>query len=232
MQRKKTMTFNLKSLGLLAVALLALSGLMAEAASAHTPARLTSAQNETTIIGVPEEGNTVLSATGQTVSCEIEEYHFTAVGTSFEDVSAKPEYTQCNAFGLVNAKITGFGHYPEAEGEGPYCTYSLNADGTVDLVCPVGREVIVECGTCVMRVPAQNNLGTISYSTATWEGKHALTLTINVSEITASYTDGFLCPLTSSGESATASLSGKARVWGEDPSSHESVALTWDATVA
>jgi len=84
-----------------------------------------------------------------------------------------------------------------------------------------------------MHVPSQSNLGTISYSTTTWKTKHALRLTINVSGLTATYTDlNFLCPLPGSGETSNATLTGEAEVWGEDPETVAAVGITWHATVA
>jgi hypothetical protein len=227
------MTRSLKSLGLLVGALLVLLGLMASAASAHVPARFTSEQAVTTARGANDAGTpTTFKVTGQEVSCTNEEYHFTAVGTSLESVKSKAVYTECTAFGFVNAKITGFGHYPAVEGAGPYCEYLLTANGTVHLVCPAGKDLTVEASTCTVHVPAQEGLGTVQFTTGTWEGKHAVTLDVNVGSITATATDGFACPLTGSGDVTNCTIIGKTLVWGEDPTTHEAVGITWDATTA
>jgi hypothetical protein len=173
-----------------------------------------------------------LTARGLTLACSIEKYHGHVVGTSVESVTATPTFTECVAFGFVGAKITGLGHYPEAEGAGPYCDFSFGANGSLALVCPEGKDVTINGGTCIMHIPAQTGLGTISYTTSTWESKHALTLDINVTGITASYTDGFACPFNGSGENAEATVVGKATVWGEDATTGSAVGITWDATTA
>jgi hypothetical protein len=246
------MTRSLKSLGLLVGAMLVLCGLMAQAASAHVPARFTSEQNTTTITGETDPGTvSKFVVTGQTVECGIERYHGHVVGTSVETVTVTPTYTECTAFGFLNAKVTGFGHYPASEGAGPYCDYRLRADGFADIECPVGKDITVEASTCTVHVPAQTELGTttentkhpgIIYTTGrkvvthlvpdiTTE-KHDLTLDIHFTDITATHTDGFACPLTSTGEATVATLDARITAWGEDPESGALVGITWDATTA
>jgi len=230
------MTRNLKTLHLLVGALLVLLGLMAQAANAHTPARFTTEQELTTIRGVHDPGTaeTTISITGSTVHCEIEEFHVETVGKSFESIGLVPTYTQCQAFGLMNGKITGFGHYGEAvEGAGPYCFYSLKASGKIDLVCPAGKEVTIEVGTvCIAHLPSQANLGTIQYTTGLKDGKHDLTIDVNLTAITVTHTDGLGCPFAGSGEVSNATMTGKWTFWGQDPTSGAAVGITWDATVA
>lgn len=163
------MARNLRNLSLLVGALLVLVGLTAHAAGAHTPAKFTIEQEFATLRGVHDPGTalTTFSITGSTVNCEIEELDAGTVGKNFEGIGFAPTYTQCQGFGLMTAKITGFGHYGEAvEGAGPYCFYNLKASGNIDLVCPAGREVTIEVGTvCIAHLPSQTNLGTLQYTT-------------------------------------------------------------------
>jgi hypothetical protein len=228
------MTRNLKRPILLVGVLLALLGLMAQAASAHVPARFTSEQNVTTIRGVHDAGtsNTTFTVTGNNATCEIEEFHGTAVGTSLESITINPTYTECTVWGFIGGKVTGFGHYPASEGAGPYCDYELKANGGAGLVCPAGKDVTYDAGPCISHVPAQNIAGTITYTTGTREGKHDLTLDINLSGITTNHTDGFACLFFSGGHSATATLVGKWTFWGQNPDTGAAVGITWDATTA
>jgi hypothetical protein len=238
------MTRSLKSLGLLVGALLVLCGLMAQGASAHVPARFTAPGGVTTIKGKTDPGTvSVFVVTGQKVECGIEEYQGTVVGTSVESVTVVPTYTECVAFGFINAKVTGFGHYPASEGEGPYCTYTLTADGFAHIDCPPGKDITVEAGTCTVHVPAQTGLGTttpegvptkhpgILYTTENTSERHALTVDVHLDDITATHTDGFACPLSSTGEAAVATLDARIKVWALNALGNN-VDITWDATVA
>ena len=205
-------------------------GLIASTASSHTPATFSSEQSSTTIRAVHDAGTslTVFSVTGQTVTCETEEYHGSVSGTSVESVTITPVYTGCTAFGFVSAKITGFGHYGESE----KCDFVLKASGALDLSCPAGKEMTIDAGTCTVHVPAQSNLGTVTFTAGTREGKADLTLDINLTGITVSHTDGFGCPFSGSGEVPNASLTTKATAWGQNPESGAPVGISRNATVA
>jgi hypothetical protein len=230
------MTRNLKNLGILVGALLAFCSLVASTASAHVPGRFTLEQDTTTVTGVGVEGGSTFTVTGNTVTCSTEEFHghvsTPANDTSATSITITPTYTGCTAFGFVGAKVTGFGHYGEAE----RCDYTFTAEKKVDLRCPAGRDVTIDAGTCIVHVPAQNELSFFTPTTDTKEvvgiRKHDLRIHIEVSDITVTHTDGFACPLPSGGESATASLVGKATAWGEDPETGALLGITWDVTIA
>jgi hypothetical protein len=238
------MTRSLGRLTLLVGALLALLALTAQAASAHVPARFTSEVSTTTVRGNTDPGTTsTLVITGSNVQCSIEEYHAHTVSTSLESITATPTYTECTAFGFVGAKVTGFGHYPASEGAGPYCDYRLRADGFIDFECPTGKDVTIEASTCTVHIPAQTEIGTttgspvltkhpgVIYTTENTSGKHALTVDVHLTDITATHTDGFACPLTSSGENATTTFDARIQVWGLNEVG-SNIGITWDATVA
>jgi hypothetical protein len=217
------MNRNLKVLGLALVAILAMSAMVASAASA---ASFTSSQATTTIKGEQVTANT-FTVNGQSVTCGITKFHGHTSATQVASVTVTPTYTECKAFGFLEAKVTGFGHYGEAN----KCDYVLYATGKADLVCPAGTDITIDGGTCVVHIKPQTNLGTITYTTGTREGVHDLTLDINLTGIHAVTTGGFLCPLGGSGHTTTftnATLTGSATAWGEDPVTGKPVGITHD----
>jgi hypothetical protein len=228
------MTRTLKSLGLLVGVLLALGGLLAQAAGAHVPARFTSEQNVTTLRGVHDPGtsSTTFTVTGNNVTCNTEEFHGTQVGVQVEDWTLLLIWRECTAFGFVGAKVTGLGLYPEVEGEGPFCHITIHSSGFFSIICALGKDITIDAGTCIAHVPAQSIAGTIEFTTGTRNVKHDLTLDVNLSGITTTHTDGFACPLPSGGESSTATLVGKWTLWGQDPETGAAVGITWDSTTA
>ena len=190
---------NLKALGLALVAVFAMSAMVSSAASASPTITSTAGA---TIIG-EEEGNVKFTVTGQEVFCENAHYTGTAPANAFTTLTVTPEYSGCfaeTAIGKLNANVVGFG----AGG----CDFLLHSTGTADLVCAAGKDVTVNANPCVVHIPAQNGLGTIEYDTKEAGGIKDLTLTINIQNITATHTDGFLCPFGSSGESTGAVLEG------------------------
>jgi hypothetical protein len=191
------MTRNLKVLGLALVAVFAMSAMTASAAFA-TPEFTTTAG--ATLDG-EEVGNVKFTVTGQEVFCTQYAYNATAPAASFASVTVNPEYIHCTgAFG-VEAHVTGFG--PTG------CDYVLNANGTSQLVCAAGKDVTVEIASCTVHIPAQHFASGITYTTGTdAAGKKDLLAHINISGITGTHTDGFLCPFGSSGHSTTGELEG------------------------
>jgi hypothetical protein len=181
--------------------------------SSEAAAQFTSEISNPELKGKGIEGGATFSVTGSEAGCNTEELKGTAAGAAFEEFEITPIHTECTAFGFASPKITGFGHYGETEP----CSYRLKAEGTLDLVCPAGRDVTIEVGTtCIVHIPAQNNLGTITYTTEVREGKHDLKLDLDLTGITVTHTDlNFLCPFAGSGEVANATLEGQWTLWGE-----------------
>ena len=226
------MTRNLKALGLALFAMFAMSAVVASAASAHTPPRFT-APAEATIRAEKDVVDTFFTVTGLETFCETVSFHGVGpAAVSSENQTITPTYTNCKAesiIGTVEVKVTGFGHYGEAD---KGCDYRLRADEKADLVCETGKEVTVDAGTCVIHIPPQVGLGTITYTTGLRTGNvHDLTVHIDLTSITTNHTDPIGCPLPSGGESATGTLVGTTTVWAEKPAG-VAVDLTWHPTVA
>ena len=226
------MTRNLRALGLALVAVFVMGVWVAQGVSAHVAARFT-APEVSTITGEETVTNIINSVTGVGTSCKSVLYHgVTPASESAESLTINAIYKEC----VAEAGIFGTIEVEEVTGFGPVeCHYRLNADESVDLACGAGKEVTIKAATCTMHIPAQNDLGTISFTTATREiggiKKHDLLVHWNLSGITSNHTDGFGCPLSSGGESATATFVGTTTVWAEGHG-FEPLDLTWDATVA
>jgi hypothetical protein len=208
---------KLKSFALLATALLALSG---SATSTAAAANFTSTSGAT-LKGV-QDGPYSITATGVTMECGIVELEGTVPSGSFEKVTLTPTITECIAFGFAEGKLTGFGHYGEKEP----CHLVLYANGTGDLVCPPGKEVVLEASNCTVRMPSQSGVKTFTFTKIKHEGVDALTVGFNINNLRGSHTDGFLCPFQGGGSfentkaSGAGMLSAKA---GGNP-----VGITWD----
>jgi hypothetical protein len=185
---------KLKVLSLASVAVFAMGMMTASAASALTFTSEAGAE-----IKGEEVGNVLLTVTGREVKCADSSYAGTAPAASFTALTMTPTYRECEALG-ISQSVTGFG-----AGE---CNYLLHSNGEFDLVCAAGKEVTMTWGTCVTHIPAQNGLGTITYDTAESNGIKHLTLTLNITKIKETHTDGFLCPFESGGTTESAVLEG------------------------
>ena len=215
---------NLKVLGLALVAVLAVTAVTASAASA---ASFTSESAKTTV-SASQVGVQKFIVTGLEVTCTTATFHGEIEGTSAAGVTMTPTYTGCTAkAGIFNveAKVTGFGHYGEAN----KCDYFIRANGKGDLECPAGQEVTVDAGTCQVHIPSQTELGTITFTNGTSGGKGDITASLNLSSVTANHTDGIGCPFNGSGEQATGTLTGEATVTGTNAVGGAATGISWDA---
>ena len=207
------MTRNLKVLGLALVAVLAMSATMTSAASAapHNGKTAFTSDKDTTHVSANQTTTYKLKITNSEFVCEEVSFTGHVVAKTVTQVTIRPVFTGCSVsfIGIkVNGTVTGFGHH----GEEKYCDFLVRANGTVDLVCPPGMEVTIHSGTCVMHIPPQTNLGTVTY---TDEGNH-LKASTNITGITTNHTDPFGCPLTSGGHGTDGTLIGSSTVSGRD----------------
>jgi len=197
------MVGNLKALGLAFVAVLAMSVV---AASASQASQYTCSAYAPTApcfgTGSNTPGNETLTTPGGTVQCN-SHYTVEEAGGSEEglegpktSVTVTPTYTDCKAFGFLNASIDMMG-----------CDYVFHAEAqiaagrynnSVDVTCPVGKgPVTLTVGTCKVDIPAQGPLTNVE--TENLAGG-TLTVKPNVANITLNVTtDGFGCPFPSTG---------------------------------
>jgi len=194
---------NLKVLGIVLVALCVMSVMAVSGASAEF-----TTTKGATVFG---SGSIKITVTGQEISCNENNFSGVAPASSFEAVETSPTFNECTGAGF-STKVTGFGQY----GESNTCWFIFWTDGTVDLHCDPVAQVTFDMATCVVHIHEQTNIGTVTYTTGVAEGKHDLLLHVNLSNISATHTDGFLCPFGSSGM-GVASIHGTLTVHAEAP---------------
>jgi len=180
---------NLKVLGLALVALLAMSAMVASAASAHP----VFTAPEGSSIKAEDTGKIKFTVTGQEVFCEKAVFTGSAGAAPINSITVNATYEACKSGLGTTATVTGFGQH----GESGKCNFVLYSTGTADLVCPSGQDVTVDVGPCVVHIPAQTGLSKVTYTNDEKAGD--INIDLNVTEITANHTDGFLCPFGSSG---------------------------------
>ena len=208
------MSRNLKVLGLALAAAMALTAVMASAASAvtHDPAKFTTTNGATMTAGQKTQHK--FTVTGQTVTCNTATFDGVAPGASFAEVAVTATYADCKSEPLgVSASVTGFGTEVGQENK---CWYVLKASGGAELKCDGTGEVTVTAATCQVHVPAQSFASGLTYSngkTKVGEKEVAdVTVAFEVKGIKGNHTDGFLCPFSSGGNSETGVLEGESTV--------------------
>jgi hypothetical protein len=181
---------NFKVLGLALVAVLAMSAVVASAASAP----FTSSTYPTTDTATSPLGNDVFTVDGSSVECA---GHFEGTATEAStSLTVNATYTNCKAFGFASASVTMNG-----------CDYVFHSNGTVDVECGSAGPIKIVAGNCEVQVSSQTGLGTVALSN---NGNH-IDVDANVSGITANATkDGFLCPLNGTGHKSSTYVQGSA----------------------
>jgi hypothetical protein len=182
---------NLKSLGLALVAVLAMSAVVASAASAAI--EYTSSPSPQPATGSNASGKETFTTPGGTVQCNS---HFAAsVTTGSKSLTVTPSYETCVAFGFLNANVV--------ENNCDYVFKPATKLATdhyshgVDVSCPAGSAIVITAGTCEVQVPAQTGLSSVTTQNV---AGGAVTVVPNVGSITMNVTkDGFGCPFTGTG---------------------------------
>jgi hypothetical protein len=181
---------NLKSLGLALVAVLAMSAFVASAASAAP--EFTASAYPATSTGSNTKGSEAFTLDGTSVLCDS---HFAShsLAAANSTLTVTPTYSNCEAFGFLNATVNTEG-----------CTYVFHAtervsagvyNHHVDVVCPTGKSIKIEAGTCKAEVKAQNGRTTVK----TTNSGGSVTVQPNTSVSTTVTQDGFGCPLAGTG---------------------------------
>jgi hypothetical protein len=174
---------NLKTLGLALVAVLAMSAVVASAASA---ANFTAASYPVTYSGSQAATEPhVFIADGYETTCKNAEFSGSASAAS-STATLTPTYSECTAFGL-SATVDMNG-----------CSYTFHLASTskadADLNCPAGAEVEIVAGggSCVAHIPPfAKPLGSVAISNV----HPNIRGEANVTGISASLTDeNFFCP--------------------------------------
>lgn len=216
---------NLKVLGLALVAVFAMSAVAASMASADTFKSETGLS--VTLTGKQSGTGDVFTTTAGTVKCKQVNYTGTSA-SGVTTVTATPNYPAK----FLNTEVvppkeeqncTGFGFPAEIATNG--CTYlfhlnATTADGTLDVVCPEGKEITVTAaaaGTtkCIVHVAAQKGLGTVTYKNIGATTTREVEIAANISKLSYKHTAGTGLGACTSGAAATGTYVGNATVTGE-----------------
>jgi hypothetical protein len=182
------MTRKIKMLGMALVAVLALTAVAASAASA---ASYTASTYPTTATGESALGNDVFTTEAGKVECKS---HFeSTLKASSTDITITGKYTECRAFGFLNAVVS-------------HCTYTLTEASAISVdtynasaIHIIGSPCTISAGTCKVSVPLQGPLGSLEITDDTAAGD--VTFKANVTGIKYTVTeDGFACPFGGTGE--------------------------------
>lgn len=125
-------------------------------------------------------------------------------------VNATPLLSECRAFGFVETTVNPNGcEYRFHAGSGAEDEFT----GSLDLVCPAGKSIVIQALTCEVQIGAQTGLGPITYENITEETeeipKPSVGIHFKVEELAYTKTkDGFLCPLAGTGAKADGKILG------------------------
>lgn len=197
-------------LGLLAALAMSAIGVMGASAekSGHFTSDSPSGKTKLDISEVTGTGHqVVLSAVGSTVECHHATYtaHFT--GSTTQEITVTPEYTNCTTGSGGSATVTMNGcHYQ--------FTSRSSGHATVHFKCPVGAKAQVHTGAGTLTFGEQTPSNGVVYTTTTENGKHALTVDITATGITAECHG--LCQFVSPTTIHNATMNGAVTVNGTD----------------
>ena len=192
---------NLKVLALAVGAVLALTAMMASAASA---AQYTASSYPATATGSNTKGSEVFTTEGGKVECDS---HFVthSLGEASSTITATATYTNCEAFGFLEATVDmeGCRYVFHVSGSGP--TYS----NTVDVVCDAGKSVKIVAGTCKAEIKGQTGLSNVATSNS------GSSILVKPSVESVAYTvtqDGFFCPFGGTGNKTDGKYTGEVTI--------------------
>jgi len=182
------MSGKLKALGLALLAATAVSAIGAVSASADFGGHFEVEGSGAFLIGSENAThNSRFSFDGGTaIECANTSYEGRGGGT-LAGFTLAPEYPTCETAGTKthNVTITPNG-----------CTYTFKSTSgthaTFWIICPAGKVFEIHHPSCTIKIPAQEHLYGVSYTTLTENNKHALTVDLTVSNITAHY-EGGIC---------------------------------------
>jgi hypothetical protein len=225
-----------KALGMGLLAALAISAFAVVNASATTGGHFTSEATEHHLIikGTESrvsgthalsfnETNATTETTGNTaIQCTHAEYHGTLTGeaaTTTQSVQVRPVYKECLTAGAASHNVTV--DVPGTCGTNVF-EFKSGHGGTVNVNCTI----TITHPNCTIVVPTGQKLSGITYDTDERNGKHSLTMTVNVQHITGNYHSGICVFL---GTAHKFEMTGSVTVWGEN-SLGNPVGITHTAT--
>jgi hypothetical protein len=196
------MTRNLKGLGLALVAVFALSGVVASAATAEKPAQITAESYPVSLDGEQVVAN-VLEREGRKYTCDSVFMSATATAAEPTTITATPTYSNCHGIILgvkfpVTITMNGCDYLLHLTGELNGAGGETFTEG-LDVVCTSPNQVEVHIyenhtkhteniSMCTLKIPPQTGLKTISLTNKSAGGttpKNYVEVDLNVSGITS-----------------------------------------------
>ncbi len=188
---------KLRTLGVALVAVVALGVVMASAAQAS---KFTASEYPATITGEQEAGQINRLTIGSNYfQCGTGNYHGTMTEAS-STLTTTIDITGCE---------TSFGTEATVDNNG--CDYLLHSgaevtpdvfSATLDLVCPVEKEVTITLGLCTIHIKPQKGLGGVILTNKTEGTRKDVTVDTSI-QLEANVTNVFLCPLTTGVQTVT-----------------------------
>jgi len=187
MRERKKEVRMFRKVGVLGAAVTIVLTMSAVASVASADVLTSESGSVTTLNGSNDEAFSLLSMDGLEMKCAATEYFgFFSSGASQIQLA----FTQngCSMFGL-SFRI---------EPNGCEYLFRINAPGTTgttDVVCPAGKEITFTwpatgAPKCIVHVPAQSNLGTVTATNVGSGSKREVTLTLNFSKLKFNQTTG------------------------------------------
>jgi hypothetical protein len=176
---------NLKALGLAALACLAMSALVAPAASANPQFHIE--MEDTTLTGGQITPNVLTTDLGE-LKCEVIKYDGTQGPFTSTTLTLTPIYEECE-IGEINATVTMNG-----------CSYVFhlgqnteNFEANMGIECPAGAKFVVHIPFCSITIPPQGGLQKTTFTNENAGATRSLIAHLNIGGI--HYVEhGFLCP--------------------------------------
>jgi hypothetical protein len=130
--------------------------------------------------------NFKLTVGGQSLTCKSSTQSGTLTAAS-ETLAMLPAYSECSAFGFVNAEVKGF--------TSSDCHWNYKGGGQVDLACATG-DMSVTGSPCTLTLEASKNQGlsSVTYTNNT-PSSGKVTAHMNVTNLHIVVTSHFLCPV-------------------------------------
>ncbi len=173
------MSRNLRISALALAVVLAMSAMVAAGASAEAPFKFKSESASTNLTGKQHAANDVLRVHTGTVSCNDVTYLGSMVGTETSEFSLTPSYSGCVAFGLASSiDVNGCSYRFKAGTK-----VGANYEGSVDVVCPTGKQIEVTAPGCTVTVKSQNGLGSVTYTNVGAGATREITVDLNINNL-------------------------------------------------
>ncbi len=153
----------------------------------------------------------VLKTTAGSSECTTANFAGTASATSVSSITVAPTFGGCTCIGVTCTVDVN------------ECTYllSISAEttGTVDVVCPAGKEITLTNSKCTIHIPAQTGIGTVTYKDIGSGSTREIELGLNLTGIHYAHTEGTGIGKCTTGTSTSGTLTGgTATMTGEEDS--------------